>query len=90
MHLFPPLSREMTSSMLGPLFPALSRRELEVLLCLARGQSNKQIAETLFISIETVETHVSRITKRYRWGSRNVAQVEVYDAFILQARGERR
>ena len=37
----------------------LSRRELDVLTELARGRSNKEIASTLFVSVHTVEEHLS-------------------------------
>jgi DNA-binding CsgD family transcriptional regulator len=39
----------------------LSRRELEVAMLIADGHTNQQIAEKLFLSIRTVETHVSHI-----------------------------
>ena len=39
----------------------LSKRELDVLKLIARGLSNQQIAETLFISLHTVKTHAQRI-----------------------------
>jgi DNA-binding NarL/FixJ family response regulator len=39
----------------------LSPRELEVVLLTARGQTNAEIAEKLFISIGTVKTHLSSI-----------------------------
>lgn len=39
----------------------LSERELEVLLLVAEGLSNKQIAEHLYLSEGTVKVHVSRI-----------------------------
>jgi len=39
----------------------LSAREAEVLCCLARGCSNKEIAAELFISLKTVENHIGRI-----------------------------
>jgi ATP/maltotriose-dependent transcriptional regulator MalT len=40
---------------------ALTRRERDVLRLLAGGASNQQIADTLFISIRTVERHISTI-----------------------------
>ena len=39
----------------------LSKRELEVLSCLAVGMSDKEIQEKLFISVTTVRTHCQRI-----------------------------
>ncbi len=39
----------------------LSSREYEVLQLLARGHSNADIAEKLFLSISTVKTHVSNL-----------------------------
>ncbi|RKX17907.1 MAG: hypothetical protein DRP35_10145, partial [Candidatus Zixiibacteriota bacterium] len=40
---------------------ALSKRETEVLSCLAVGMSDKEIEEKLFISVTTVRTHCRRI-----------------------------
>jgi DNA-binding CsgD family transcriptional regulator len=45
----------------GGLASPLTRRELEVLTLLAEGRSNRQIAETLFISESTAGVHVSNI-----------------------------
>ncbi|MEA3477817.1 MAG: response regulator transcription factor [Bacteroidota bacterium] len=42
----------------------LSERELEVLKYLSQGLSNKQIADKLFISIRTVETHKHNLMKK--------------------------
>jgi DNA-binding NarL/FixJ family response regulator len=39
----------------------LTKRELEVLKLVAQGMTNKQVAESLFISVKTVETHKSHI-----------------------------
>ncbi|MFP3969148.1 helix-turn-helix transcriptional regulator, partial [Actinomadura fulvescens] len=39
----------------------LSRRELEVATLAVAGDSNQEIAEKLFISVRTVETHMSHI-----------------------------
>ncbi|HEY0073983.1 MAG TPA: response regulator transcription factor [Abditibacteriaceae bacterium] len=43
---------------------SLSERELEVLIKIARGHTNAEIAEHLHISIKTVETHKSRFLQK--------------------------
>jgi LuxR family maltose regulon positive regulatory protein len=42
----------------------LSRRELDVLQRMARGQSNGQIAEAMFISLSTVKTHINNLFRK--------------------------
>jgi len=42
----------------------LSERELEVLELVAKGYSNKEIAEKLVISVKTVETHKARVMEK--------------------------
>jgi len=39
----------------------LTSRELDVLRCLARGRNNREIATTLFISEDTVKTHLKNV-----------------------------
>ncbi|PLX11446.1 MAG: hypothetical protein C0598_08110 [Marinilabiliales bacterium] len=46
------------------LISQLSPRETEVLKLFAQGKTNKQIADKLFISIRTVETHKTNIMKK--------------------------
>lgn len=41
---------------------SLSEREKEVLVCIAKGQSNKEIADTLFLSVHTIATHRRNIS----------------------------
>ncbi len=52
---------------------ALTERELEVLRFLAHGASNKQIAQALKISDETVKTHVSNVLAKLNVSSRTQA-----------------
>ena len=42
----------------------LSEREAEVLSSVARGMTNQQIAEQLFLSVKTVETYRSRLARK--------------------------
>lgn len=43
---------------------ALSQREKEIIGCVVRGMTNKEIAEKLFISVHTVITHRRNITRK--------------------------
>jgi DNA-binding CsgD family transcriptional regulator len=42
----------------------LSKRELEVLQLMAKGLSNAEIAEQLFVSLNTIKTHSSKIFEK--------------------------
>lgn len=43
---------------------ALSSREKEIVVCVVKGMTNKEIAEQLFLSIHTVITHRRNISKK--------------------------
>lgn len=51
----------------------LTDRELEVVVLLAKGMSNAEIANELFVSEATVKSHMGRITTK--WGVRDRIQV---------------
>jgi len=53
-----------------PELDMLSPREREVLRLLARGYAYKEIASQLFISIKTVETHVSSVLRKTQMSNR--------------------
>jgi NarL family two-component system response regulator LiaR len=48
----------------------LTKREMEVLNLVVQGQSNRQIADGLFISVATVKAHVSSILSKLQVSSR--------------------
>ena len=48
----------------GQRWENLTKREREVLTLLAQGQSNAKIAESLAITVRTVETHVGHLLKK--------------------------
>ncbi len=51
----------------------LSRRELEVLVMITRGKSNKEIGEELFISEKTVKNHLTNIFRKISVNDRTQA-----------------
>lgn len=48
----------------------LSQREREVMRLIARGYAYKEVAKELFISVKTVETHVSAVLRKLQLSSR--------------------
>jgi len=54
----------------GQALVVLSRREEEVAALVARGMSNRQIAQELFLSESTIENHVSKILRKLELTSR--------------------
>lgn len=62
----------------------LTARETEVLAEVARGLTNGEIAETLFMSEATVKTHVSRIMAKTYCSSRAQLVVAAYEAGLVK------
>lgn len=60
-----------TPPVADPELDLLSPREREVLTLLARGYTYKEIAADLFISIKTVETHVSSVLRKTQMSNRH-------------------
>ncbi len=50
----------------GPATPVLTRREKEVLGCIAEGLTSQQMADKLFISYLTVETHRRNLLTKFK------------------------
>ncbi len=61
----------------------LSGREVEVLQCMANGLSNQEIANRLFISLNTVKTHISRIFEKMQVKRRTQAIDTAKSLFII-------
>lgn len=64
---------------------ALTEREHEVLLQVARGLANAQIAERIHLSEATVKTHVTRMLAKLELRSRTQAVVFAYESGLIQA-----
>ena len=60
-YLSPKAAEVVAASGPGPKLAGLTTREREVLQLLAEGKSNKEIADVLFLSSRTVETHRAQI-----------------------------
>lgn len=78
---------ETTASRDRPLPPAistLSAREREILVGLARGRTNRELAGDLIVSEATVKTHVSNLLTKLGVRSRVQAVVLAYEAGVVR------
>ena len=66
--------------------PALTARELEVLKLVAKGMSNREIADELFISENTVKNHVRNILEKLHLHSRMEAVMYALREKLLDLR----
>ena len=65
----------------------LSEREHEVFRLIARGLSNAEIGEELYISETTVKTHITHILQKLGLRDRVQAIVLAYQAGLVEADG---
>ncbi len=75
--LHPTITRRLMREVTDPPSAAasLTPREIEVLKCLARGDSNREIAMELDVSVRTVTTHVRNILDKLDLANRTQAAI---------------
>jgi NarL family two-component system response regulator LiaR len=89
-QLHPDIARKLINQFVDPKIKAegidenLTPRELEVLRLLARGMSNAELAEVLFISEKTVKTHISNILGKLNLADRTQAAIYAYKHGLVE------
>jgi DNA-binding NarL/FixJ family response regulator len=79
------LADEMSGDRSGVLHDALSDRELQVFLRLARGESVSDIADQLHLSVKTISTYRSRVTEKLNVSSNaELATYAIRHGLILE------
>jgi len=85
--LFPASTRAVIERFAGPgaqELPELTEREQDVLRELARGRSNQEIASGLFVSVETVKSHVASILTKLGVRDRTQAVIVAYETGFVR------
>jgi two-component system, NarL family, response regulator LiaR len=62
----------------------LTSREFEILLLMAQGKANQEIADELFIALKTVKTHVSNILSKLQVQDRTQAVIYAFKHSLIE------
>ncbi len=81
--LSPPVARQLLGRVRRPSHGTLSEREMEILVMVARGATNKRAAAQLFISEATVKTHLLHIYDKLGVNDRAAAVAAAYERGLL-------
>jgi DNA-binding NarL/FixJ family response regulator len=65
---------------------AFTARELDVLRLMARGASNREIADELYLAETMIKTHVSALFNKFGARDRAAAIIFAYDAGLVRPR----
>jgi len=78
------IAARLMERMRGPAEEALSTREIDVLKLVARGASNREIANQLYITEATVKSHLIRIYGKLNVSDRTAAVIKALERGILR------
>ena len=78
-----PLVNQQTAAAWWPGLDRLTRREWQVLVLVARGRSNAEIAAELWVSLPTVKTHVAKVLTKLEVRDRVQAVVVAYETGVV-------
>lgn len=78
------MMQKMRSNSTAALHDQLTDREMEVLLLVAQGKTNQEIADELFIALKTVKTHVSNILAKLEVQDRTQAVVYAFQNGLVK------
>lgn len=81
--LSPPVARRLMGQVRRPVRQMLSNREVEILIEVANGATNREIASHLFISQATVKTHLMHIYEKLEVNDRAAAVAAGYERGLL-------
>jgi DNA-binding NarL/FixJ family response regulator len=84
--LFPAAIRQLAAgrpSRTGLTAAGLTERESEVLRLMATGLSNVEIAENLFLGVQTVKTHVGNVLSKLKARDRTQAVITAYESGFI-------
>ncbi len=71
----------------APAAPDITSREREILVGLAQGWSNRELAENFYLSEGTIKTHVSSLLTKLGLRSRVQAVIYAYEAGVVRVGG---
>lgn len=85
------VSPALLSSLVGSVAPVtvapkgtvLTSRERDVLACLAQGRSNREIADELYVGVETVKSHLSKLYEKLGARDRHDAVAQALASGLL-------